>query len=299
MKIIKPSFEIIDQQAGIDGLLKHLESAGGTCCKSEDGNTACSPKEFAERMIKSGRVDLLEHGTVYLATRDHLNRWRSAEYKTNHSSRVVEENPNLPIEEQTLYITTDFRTLVEKHRLDDLTFLCAPTEFHKKRVTVRFLCDRVTSEAFDSFSRESAWTRMSSKGTFDSELLMIQPPKIDDKDLDGHEYWWGDTYDDAFIEMCDEFVHREITEFDALDIWYYHLLASRWCYQQLVKRCWSSQQASCVLPLDMASPLVVTAYVDDWKRFFDEHGNSSENPEARELLIPLRDEFVKRGLLEV
>ena len=51
MKIIKPSFEIIDQQAGIDGLLKHLESAGGTCCKSEDGNTACSPKEFAERMI--------------------------------------------------------------------------------------------------------------------------------------------------------------------------------------------------------------------------------------------------------
>ena len=104
MKIIKPSFEIIDQQAGIDGLLKHLESAGGTCCKSEDGNTACSPKEFAELMIKSGRVDLLEHGTVYLATRDHLNRWRSAEYKTNHSSRVVEENPNLPIEEQTLYI---------------------------------------------------------------------------------------------------------------------------------------------------------------------------------------------------
>ena len=100
MKIIKPSFEIIDHQAGIDGLLKHLESAGGTCCKSEDGNTACSPKEFAERMSKSGRVDLLEHGTVYLATRDHLNRWRSAEYKTNHSSRVVEENPNLPIEEQ-------------------------------------------------------------------------------------------------------------------------------------------------------------------------------------------------------
>ena len=51
MKIIKPSFEIIDQQAGIDGLLKHLESAGGTCGKSEDGNTASSPKEFAERMI--------------------------------------------------------------------------------------------------------------------------------------------------------------------------------------------------------------------------------------------------------
>ena len=66
MKIIKPSFEIIDQQPGIEGLLKHIELAGRTCYKSEDKITEDSAKEFVERMVNSGHGSMLEHGTVYL-----------------------------------------------------------------------------------------------------------------------------------------------------------------------------------------------------------------------------------------
>ena len=66
MKIIKPSFEIIDQQPGIEGLLKHIELAGRTCYKSEDKITEGSAKEFVERMIRLGHCSMLEHATVYL-----------------------------------------------------------------------------------------------------------------------------------------------------------------------------------------------------------------------------------------
>ena len=66
MKIIKPSFEIIDQQPGEEGLLKHIELAGRTCYKSEDKITEDSAKEFVERMVNSGHGSMLEHGTVYL-----------------------------------------------------------------------------------------------------------------------------------------------------------------------------------------------------------------------------------------
>ena len=66
MKLIRPSFEIIDQQSGLEGVYKQIELAGRTCYKSEDKITETSAKEFVDRMIKSGHGAMLEHGTVYL-----------------------------------------------------------------------------------------------------------------------------------------------------------------------------------------------------------------------------------------
>ena len=42
----------------------------------------------------------------------------------------------------TILITTNFRTLQENNWLDDLQYLCSPTEFHEKRYTMRFTCSR-------------------------------------------------------------------------------------------------------------------------------------------------------------
>ena len=67
MRIIKPSFEIIEQDCGLNGLYKQIELAGRTCYKSEDKITETSAKDFVDRMIKSGHGAMLEHGTVYLA----------------------------------------------------------------------------------------------------------------------------------------------------------------------------------------------------------------------------------------
>ena len=54
MKLIKPSFEIKEQQSGLDGLYKQIEWAGRHCYKSLDKITENSAKEFVDRMIKSG-----------------------------------------------------------------------------------------------------------------------------------------------------------------------------------------------------------------------------------------------------
>lgn len=66
MRIIKPSFEIWDQEEGLEGVYKQIERAGRVCYKSEDKITETSAREFVERMIKSGHGAMLEHGTVYL-----------------------------------------------------------------------------------------------------------------------------------------------------------------------------------------------------------------------------------------
>ena len=66
MKLIKPSFMIIEQQAGIEGIYKMIELAGRVCHKSEDKITETSTKEFVERMLKMKHLSTCEFGTVYL-----------------------------------------------------------------------------------------------------------------------------------------------------------------------------------------------------------------------------------------
>ncbi len=46
------------------------------------------------------------------------------------------------------YVTMNYRHIIENGWLDDLQYICEPTEFHAKRVTVRFICDRGVSHEF-------------------------------------------------------------------------------------------------------------------------------------------------------
>ena len=109
MKLIKQSFEILDQQCGLEGIYKQTERAGRTCYKSEDKITEDSAKEFVDRMIKSGHGAMLEHGTVYLkftaiihsCSRGYLE---GLKYKDNPYSKVV-----LSKKDTTQYVTTNLR----------------------------------------------------------------------------------------------------------------------------------------------------------------------------------------------
>ena len=168
MKLIKSSFEIIEQYPGIEGIYKQIELAGRTCYKSEpkyrywnkDGNRwlnsdtedfkMCysekefpikenvSAKDFVDRMIKSGHGAMLEHGTVYLETPPSITH-----YNNNKYSIVTTECSDL--DGINRYVTTNLRVLVENGWLEDLKYLCEPTKYHVKRVTVKFTCDRGVS----------------------------------------------------------------------------------------------------------------------------------------------------------
>ena len=150
MKLIKPSFEIIEQAPGIQGVKKQIERAGRTCYKSEDKITDTSCEEFVNRMVNSGHGAMLEHGTVYLQTDDD----DIADFYYNNKYSKVTPTKDF------YYITTNFRVLVENNRLWDLECLCDPTEYHEKRITVKFICDRGVSHEFVrhrvfSFAQES------------------------------------------------------------------------------------------------------------------------------------------------
>lgn len=323
MKLIKPYFEIIEQEPGLEGIYKQIELAGRTCYKSEDKITPDSAKEFVNRMIKSGHGAMLEHGTVYLKDVydvSAIGSWMHSigdKYSSNKYSVV---NTDRMCDFQGIYVTTNLRVLVENNWLDDLKYICEPTEFHDKRVTVKFICDRVTGESFlrhraidedhptiegevtremekdiDSFARESTRYCNYTKDKFDNQFTIITPPEF----YEGPSYdslsYFGDTDDKIFRNMCCSISAGEIEEdFGIFETWMFANLATQWAYNRLISLGWQAQQARRVIPLDIKSPLVMTAFISDWKHFFELRCDKAAHPQARELAIPLQEEFIKR-----
>jgi len=138
MKLIETSAELLPFIAGEDGIYKMIERAGRTCYKSTDKITKDSAKPFVDRMIKSGHTAMLEHGTVYLKipilerTSYRIDSYNSNPYTKTKIGRM-EGNPFY------YYIVSNLRVLQENNWLDDLQYLCSPTEFHEKRYTFRMV----------------------------------------------------------------------------------------------------------------------------------------------------------------
>lgn len=145
MKLIKPKFEILEQRPGISGIYRMVELAGRTCYRSEDKITPDSAVAFVDRMIKSGHGAMLEHGTVYLDIPQKANNYYTliSNYTINKYSVLNHSNVNHS--QEHYYVTTNLRVLVENNWMDDLQYVCEPTEYHEKRITVRFTCDRGVS----------------------------------------------------------------------------------------------------------------------------------------------------------
>lgn len=275
MRLCKPSFEIWNQPTGLEGVYKQIERVGRVCYKSEDKIAEDSAKPFVDRMIKLGHGAMLEHGTVYLAMPMEtmlpieVNGW--GKYTKNPYSKgfkVCEVDG-----QRRVAITTNLRVLVENGWLDDLKYICDPTEFHERRVCVHFVCDRgilaeFTRHRVFSFSAESTRYCNYSKNKFGNEVTFIEP-------------CWSTTEPmrDGFSEFRTALAEAENH------------------YLFLIENGWKPQQARAVLPNSLKTELVMTGFVSDWKHFFFLRCPVNAHPQARELAIPLSDEFIKRGYI--
>lgn len=315
MKLIKPSFEIWEQSAGLEGVYKQIEKVGRVCYKSEDKITEDSAKPFVDRMIKSGHGAMLEHGTVYLKFE---TLTRAEKYLNNKYSEVRTCYGSF-------YVTTNLRVLVENGWLDDLQYICEPTEYHERRVTVHFVCDRGVSHEFVrhrvmSFAQESTRYCNYSKDKFGNELTFIIPCWLDIPEgvayfHDGINYRVGATMENPFGESVNfkawvnkksnyVEVHDYIQALDSAEKAYFRLM-DKWENRVADRRYttgfrgnpWTPQQARAVLPNSLKTELVVTGFTSDWNHFFDLRARGTTgapHPQAKELAEPLMKEFITR-----
>lgn len=318
MKLIKSSFEILEQPTGEEGMYKQIEKVGRVCWKSENKITEDSYKKFIEMLKNKQHFSVLEHGTVYLRYNftteyDSISMacylWNK--YRENPYSKAVQIQPGCGITEgflgdieESVVITTNYRVLVENGWLDDLKYLCEPTEYHEKRITVKFTMDRIGSQSFCrhrvfSFAQESTRYCNYSKDKFGNEITFIIPSWLNIPE--GIAYW----HDGLGYRVGAD---PNNTDFDAslgyinkssnYDSFLYALENAEKSYFRLLKEEWKPQQARQVLPNALKTELVMTGFVSDWKHFFSLRDDKDHaHPDAYALAHPLHEEFIKRGYL--
>ncbi len=295
MKLIKANFNIIEQGSGIDGIYKIIEQAGRTCYKSLDKITPDSAKGFVDRMIKSGHGAMLEHGTVYLKlTPSEIHIYHK--YRDNPYTNVNVVNSEDPYPVPTYYISTNYRVLVEHGWLDDLKYLCEPTEHHEKRITVKFLLPISISREFCrhrvfSFAEMSTRYCNYNADKFNNELTFIIPYWSSLKEA-RYVYWDGDYVENTTPESLPHKILKHVVG-DEDDMFLSVCEQSELTYRFLTNKGMKAQEAREVLPLCTKTELIMTGTVEQWKGFFKLRCDAAAHPQARELAIPLKEEFKK------
>ena len=297
MKLVKPEFKIIEPTGyTIDDIYKSIELAGRCSHKSEDKITETSAKDFVGRMLNMKHLATCEFGTVYLNIPNGLISQalygnlvdKYSENAYSISVPYVEKTGLMSIGRAA--ITTNYRVLVENNWLDDLQYLCEPTEYHYKRYTVKFILDRGILAEFTrhrrfSFMAESTRYCNYSKDRFNNELTFIQPI-------------WTYHQEDGDYGNLVNLKRKNVGNKDGVFFDFIKSLQyAEHYYLTLVKQGWKAEEARNILPLSLKTELYMCGFAEDWKKFFELRCASNAHPQAKELAIPLKEEFIKRGYI--
>lgn len=259
MNLIESKVEVLIQEPGLVGIYKQTERTGRTCYRSTDKITEESAKPFVNKMIVSNHTAMLEQGTVYLFIPGKEYDKQLSLY--SYGVKACERYGRIHFEEGGVYVTTNYRVIVEHNLYYLLDFICEPTEYHDKRYTFKFTCDRGVSHEIVrsrvmSFAQESTRYCNYSKDKFGGEISYIMPSWFPEANMQQQE---------AFMQIMK----------DTED--YYMALLGQWDERKPDARFRTGfknnpltpQQARQVLPNALKTEICVTGFASDWRFFFD------------------------------
>lgn len=303
MKIIKPTFEIWEQEPGLKGIYKQIERCGRVCYASDpiEGKS----KDFVDRLINMGHTSALEHGTVYLKVNGVDNHDEAVflygKYLVNEYSSVswvISPDKLLDKHTASCYITTNYRVLVENDWEDDLKYLCEPTEHHSKRVTVSFntqiaISRELNRHRVNSINEQSTRYCNYTKDKFGGITVNL-PGNIQEKKLAINSK--GESIFIDLYDLVEDLYDEVLSDWTPICYWLFANLACEFSYNALIELGWKPEQARTILPLNTNTQVVHTAEVSDWYKLFSLRNDKHAHPDMRALIGPLQDRFEELGL---
>lgn len=277
MKIINSSVELIKQEPGIEGIYKIIELAGRTAYKSEDKIEETSALKFVSMLQSKGHNAALEHGTVYLLAQCNIpsiSNYVCETFMDNFYDKY-KRNPYsityYDVVKGEIFVTTNYRVLVENGWLDDLRCLSTPVDKRLERVTLKFILSRAIANEFVrhrvfSFLQESTRYCNYSKDKFNKELTYIKPQWLSDK----------------AVEVINNIPVDE-SKLSELEYAYFNSLwEAEQSYMCLVKEL-PPQDARGLLPLDLKTELIMTGSMKQWNSFLKLRCANDAHPDAKVL----------------
>jgi thymidylate synthase (FAD) len=267
MKLIENKIEKLEQKHDLLGIYEQIEIAGRTAYKSldkieyDENGRSKTAKAFVDKMIELGHGSPLEHGTVYLTFP--FGRGADMMYGLLRYTSVKKDPSIL---DSPVYVTTNYRVLLENNLLDDLEFICEPTEFHEKRTTFRLTCARVQADSFVrhrvfSFLMESTRYCNYSDGKFDGKITVINPVEWNNFSAVQQNLFFG------------AWNHSEDN------------------YMTLIKTGVKPEDARDVLPLQLKTELIMTGTESQWKQFFKLRISEHAHPDAKYIAEQIKEQL--------
>lgn len=319
MEFVEPKVEVIEQGPGLDGVFSQIEVAGRTCYKSEDKITKDSAERFVKRMIESGHYGMLEHGTVYLYLEvNHENAFKkfdyplcgftarynfkdvvgniAARYRGNKYSREVSrvetsKKGEYDVVVEKYYITTNYRVIIENGWQDDLQFICEPTKYHERRVTFKFntqvaITREINRHRVNSMAEQSTRSCNYSKDKFGNQISISIPHFTDRTEIDGKLN--GGTWTKTLCGIHEDYLNDfKTVRFAPLEYWLAANEFCEWIYMRLLDLGMKPEDARTVLPFDLNSELVHTAFVSDWQHFIGLRAEETKGNKPHKDVMPL------------
>ena len=266
MVIIKPSFEYIPQ----NNILKHIELAGRVCYKSEKNINEDSAKKFINNICKSGHTSVLEHGSVEILTKDINDPLFLKIYNnkyTNKRKTIVDRcitNMRVIFEnDQPL-----FNSIINNTEQIDYPNLIINTSNIKQRYTFRIICDR----------------------RIETELVRH---RVNSFSIESTRYVNYKKRDLVFIDMKHHFKNKISNIF----LWLSRMVC-QFSYNSMIKLGEKPEIARSVLLSNNKAEIIMTAYIEDWKHFFNLRNAPAAHPQMREIANGMNRYFIINNMFE-
>lgn len=268
MNLIFQSYEICKTHGyTLQDVYKDIERAARVSYKSEDKITEDSAEKMVQRLISMKHYSPLEFGTIYLKIKTTTCIKMIANVAGCFAKPWVYYSAVSEIENEGTtyyYITTNYRFIVENKLECLLQYMCAPTKYHQRRITVHFITNRAVSHELVrhrsmSFMQESQRYVAYDKDKFGNEITFIRPVLM---------------YTDEQYEQIRQALSYAET-----------------AYMNLRKSGLKPQQARCVLPNATKTEIYMCGFEDDWDHFFDLRDKPTVDPQMYDLVCPLHQEY--------
>lgn len=239
MKHINQSVEIWTQGNDLASIYAHIARCARVCYQSEKTRSDETEEDWVKRVILrhspawsvQNHLSVLEHGTVYL-TVPTVGEGIDKQNALNLRLRYLDNPYSKTITGiGTLYITTNFRVIIENGWQDDLKYLELNPTLHCERITASFITDIGVSRELNRHRCHSISEESTRYCNYENEVTFIEPV-------------WGTSMEfDMYCHSAEEM------------------------YQYILDGGNTPQLAREVLPLCTKTQVVHTAFKDDWKKF--------------------------------
>lgn len=295
----------IPQYPGIIGIQEKIEVAARTCYKSEgkieydEDGRSLTAEAFCDKILNVYKhQSCAEHGAVYLyyqTSGPELTYYDSAFmsfFETNPYSRI---NVHYGLANIKMYITTNYRVIIENKLEDYLQYLCNPTPYHELRHTVRVFTDRGVSAESNRHRVNSPSERSTRYVNYGNGIRVTVPTDFTMEEV--QRYANRITHKG----MCEYIALEDTSLWEPLDYWLYAIYATEFSYVNLLRLGWKPQQARRVLPFSTETELVVSAFESDWVKYFGQRyfgSTGTPHPDMKETCKKIMDAFMDAGIHE-